>query len=413
MTSIITAAAEKIREKQIELNRWFEERQKGLTMPVTTSVDIRNAGFKICVIDTNVFPAGFNNLCNTFSKRTGNLFKDYFKKAAPHAKKILIVPETFTRNIPYFMHLQRLEEVLKGAGFEVAIGFLEHLPQNPLTVDLPNGEKIKLEEFATLAGDLILLNNDCSEGIPPLLQNSKLPIFPSPELGWHSRRKKHHFEIYCKLAGELAEILKLDCWLFCPITACEYEVDVENPKDMERVAKRVEAILEKTANKYKKYGIDEKPYAFVKSNAGTFGLGQMHLENPEDILNLNRKGKKKLIQSKGGSQTNEFIIQEGVMTIDSFEGAPIEPVLYLVGGELAGGFFRIHADKDNKASLNTPGSRFETLCFHKDDEATGKEINLNCKDHDDFFEIAKWLGKIAALSVALEEKDIGSVVSGP
>lgn len=383
-------------------------------MPVTTSVDIRNAGFKIAVIDTNVFPAGFNNLCRSFSKRTGGLFKDYFRKFLPSAKKVLIIPETFTRNLPYLHHLKRLETILTEVGFQVAIGFLEALPQNPFDVSL-NGETLKLyqlEKIKTrlrvlgLDPDLILLNNDCSEGIPEPLQNITLPIFPSPELGWHSRRKKHHFEIYCALAGEMAEILNLDCWSFCPITYCERDVEINNPKDMERVAKRVQEVLQKTANKYQKYGIPEKPYVFIKSNSGTFGLGQIHVQTPEEILNLNRQARKKLLSSKGGERTSEFLIQEGVMTMDQFEGSPIEPVLYYVGGELAGGFFRIHEDKDTHASLNTPGARFEALCFHKDEEATAKEINLNCEDHDDFFVIAKLLGKMATLAVALEEKDL-------
>lgn len=413
MQNIITETARKIGEKEAKLALWLEKKSKDLTMPVTASVDIRNAGFKISVIDTNVFPAGFNNLCNTFSKRTGQLFRDFLKKEAPKARNILIIPETFTRNIPYFLHLKRLESVLKEAGLQVAVGFLGDLPQTPWEVTLPSKETIHLERVekgkreirvASMEPDLILLNNDCSEGIPDFLKNIQQPIFPSPELGWHSRKKKRHFEIYCQLAGELGEILLLDCWFFCPITFLELGVDVDKTEDMERVAKKTQEVLKKTQTKYQKYGIAEKPYVFIKSNSGTFGLGQIHIEDPEEILTLNRKSRKKLQASKGGKETSEFLIQEGIPTIDSFEGAPIEPVLYYVGGELAGGFFRIHKDKDTKASLNTPGSRFEPLCFHKDKE--GKEINLHCEDHNDFFVIAQWLGKLATLAVALETKEL-------
>ena len=31
-------------------------------LPFYTSVDIRDAGYKMAVVDTNIFPAGFNNL---------------------------------------------------------------------------------------------------------------------------------------------------------------------------------------------------------------------------------------------------------------------------------------------------------------------------------------------------------------
>lgn len=411
---MITEITKKLKAGQAKLETWFQAKSKGMTMPATTSVDIRNAGFKIAVIDTNVFPSGFNNLCRNFSKRTGQLFKDYFRKVSPKAKKVLILPETFTRNLPYLQHLKRLETVLKEANFQVAIGFLKELPQDPFEIAV-NGDPLMLEQLGktknrlqvkSMEPDLILLNNDCTEGIPPILEGVSQSIVPSPKLGWHSRRKKHHFEIYCGLVEEMAHLLGMDCWLFCPITFCEHDVDTSRPEDIERVAKSVEKVLNKTAKKYQQYGINEKPYAFVKSNSGTFGLGQIHVASAEDILNLNRKARQKLQASKGGERPSEFIIQEGVMTIDSFEGSPIEPVLYYVGGELAGGFFRIHENKDNQASLNTPGASFKTLCFHKDKEEVGKEINLHCEDHNDFFEIAKWLGKIATLSVALEEKGL-------
>lgn len=375
---MIQETAKKIRQQEATIAQWFAKKAEGLTLPVTTSVDIRNAGFKITVIDTNVFPAGFNNLCNTFSKRAALHFKNWFAKVAPRAKKIMIFPEAFTRNRPYFEHLNRLETMLKEAGFEV-------------TKEKP---------------DLILLNNDCSTGIPEALQKLKLPIFPSPHLGWYARRKKHHVEIYCSLVHEWADLLGVDCWRFCPITCLEHQVDIQNRDDCERLAQTAGKVMQKTAAKYKQYGIAERPYIFIKSNAGTFGLGLTHIEDPDEILALNRKARKKLSASKGGQAVNEFLIQEGVPTIDTLKGAPIEPVIYYVGGEVVGGFFRIHQDKDTKASLNTPGARFETLCFHKDSEDVGREIDLHCDDHDDFFVIAKWLGKIACLAVAMEEKGL-------
>lgn len=375
---MIRETAKKIRQREKKIAQWFAGKAEGLTLPVTASVDLRNAGFKLTVVDTNVFPGGFNNLCNTFSKRAALHFKNYFAQHAPGAKKIRIFPEAFTRNRPYLEHLERLQGILAEAGFAVT-------DENP---------------------DVILLNNDCSSGIPEALQKTKVPIFPSPKLGWFARRKKHHIEIYCSLLHEFAALLDTDGWRFCPVTCLEHHVDIQNPGDLKRLQQTAEKVAEKTAALYKQYGIGEKPYVFIKSNAGTFGLGQIHVEDPSELLNLNRKTRKKLAASKGGAGVNEFLIQEGVPTLDTFEGAPIEPVIYYVGGEPVGGFFRIHQDKNNRASLNAPGARFETLCFHKDSEAAGKEINLHCDDHDDFFTIAKWLGKIACLAVAMEEKTL-------
>ncbi|MDO8527284.1 MAG: hypothetical protein Q7T03_06330, partial [Deltaproteobacteria bacterium] len=57
------------------------------------------------------------------------------------------------------------------------------------------------------------------------------------------------------------------------------------------------------------------------------------------------------------------------------------------------------------SSLNAPGARFECLCFHKIKEVKPGELVLHCNDHEDFFTIAKWLGKIATLAAGLEERE--------
>ena len=335
---MINKLAKKFKENSKLIEGWFETKAEGIRLPITSSVDIRNAGFKITVVDTNVFPAGFNNLCNNFSKIAAQNFKKYFETNAPKAKKVLIVPETFTRNLNYLENVRAMQKLLQLAKLEAAVGFLgETLPQNPHEVSLPSGEKLVLEQLERKNGalqvksfkpDAILLNNDCSDGIPEILQNVSQPIFPSPDLGWHTRRKKHHFIIYCQLVEELGKALDIDCWHFCPITYSESNVDIENQQDLERLAKRAEQVLGRAKTKYTKYGINEKPYVFVKSNVGTFGLGLTHVESPDEILNLNRKGRQKLTSAKGGGKPTEFLIQEGIPTIDSLEGAPIEPVLY-------------------------------------------------------------------------------------
>ncbi len=415
---MIEALAKKMHEKEKKLNDWFLKKSEKVILPITISVDIRNAGYKISVVDTNVFPAGFNNLCNNFSKIAAENLSRYLETVRPKAKKVLLVPEAFTRNLNYFENIKALENLLKLAGYTVAVGFLgEPLPKDPQETKLPSGEILKLEQMRkngnrvrvhSMEPDLLILNNDCSDGIPEVIQKIDQPVYPTPELGWHSRRKKHHFLIYCQLIEEIAKMLGTDCWRFCPITSAEHDVNMNMEADIERVAKRIEKVLGKIAEKYKKYEIIEKPYCFIKSSAGTFGLGMTHVESPEEFLHLNRKARQKLTSSKGKEIPSEFIIQEGIPTIDSFEKAPIEPVLYFIGGESVGGFFRIHEQKDNRTSLNAPGARFECLCFHKITEVKPGELTLHCKDHEDFFTIAKWLGKIATLAAGMEQQIVQS-----
>lgn len=403
----LSEIAKTITKRQKSIEKWFNAKAATLRLPLTSSVDIRYSGEKMSVIDTNVFPAGFNNLCHSFSETAANHFRNYFKNLHPEAKKILLIPEGFTRNLNYFLSVRALEKLLLMAGFEVTVGFVgEPLPRDPHTVKLPDGDSLLLKHLdETIKADCILLNNDCSGGIPKILKKIPIPIYPNPQLGWFNRSKKHHFEIYCQLVREFAEEIGLDCWRFCPITRCERDIDIENLEDRKRLALATQKVLEKSQKKHDQYEIKEAPYVFIKSNAGTFGLGLTHVTTAEEVLNFNRKGRQKLSGSKGGKQPSEYLIQEGIPTINQYQGAPIEPVLYYVGGNFAGGFFRVHDQKDNRSSLNAPGARFESLCFHKIGKPAG-EAKLHCEDHDDFFKIADWLGRIATLAVGMEEKSL-------
>ena len=44
------------------IERWFRLEWMEHTPPFYSSVDIRNAGFKLAPVDTNLYPGGWNNL---------------------------------------------------------------------------------------------------------------------------------------------------------------------------------------------------------------------------------------------------------------------------------------------------------------------------------------------------------------
>ncbi|MGB9150851.1 MAG: glutamate--cysteine ligase, partial [Burkholderiales bacterium] len=44
------------------IERWFRNQWMEHAAPLYTSVDLRNSGFKLAPVDTNLFPGGFNNL---------------------------------------------------------------------------------------------------------------------------------------------------------------------------------------------------------------------------------------------------------------------------------------------------------------------------------------------------------------
>ena len=51
-----------IRTKQEEVHRWLESYEGAKELPLDSSVDIRNAGFKATVVDYNIFQSWLNNV---------------------------------------------------------------------------------------------------------------------------------------------------------------------------------------------------------------------------------------------------------------------------------------------------------------------------------------------------------------
>jgi hypothetical protein len=52
----------RILEATPQIERWFRLEWQEHTPPFYCSVDLRNAGFKLAPVDTNLYPGGFNNL---------------------------------------------------------------------------------------------------------------------------------------------------------------------------------------------------------------------------------------------------------------------------------------------------------------------------------------------------------------
>ena len=49
-------------KSHMKIEAWFRNQWVKYPAPFYSSIDIRNSGYKIAPVDTNLFPAGFNNL---------------------------------------------------------------------------------------------------------------------------------------------------------------------------------------------------------------------------------------------------------------------------------------------------------------------------------------------------------------
>lgn len=407
---MITPLLELIRSKPTEINAWFDAQWKGLTPPLYLSCDIRHSGFKIGIVDTNLFPAGFNNLCTAYSRDTAKAFDAYFTQYQPGCKKILIYAEEHTRNKFYLKNVHHLKKLLESSGREVRVGVLgDYIPGESFTFELEpetltvyrverSGNDVTIGGFKP---DCIVSNNDFSSGIPVILQNVSQPVIPSPHWGWHRRRKKSHFDWLKNLSEEFAAAFGIDAWLFYPYTDMVGGVDFDDEESLKRLAAKVEELLARVQQKYAEHGIAEAPYAYLKNNSGTYGLGILPVFSGEEVLTLNRRKKNKLLASKGGQVITEYLIQEGIPTADSYSGYPVEPVIYAVGAKDIGGFFRIHESKNELESLNAPGMTFSCLCLHKLNEPH-EAMFLDCKSTEEVVSLSRFLARLASLALAKE-----------
>ncbi len=367
----------KIGEKAEEVENWIEEQSRRVTVPLYTSVDLRISEHKIVPVDTNIFPAGFNNLCEVFRDRAANLFREHFIRNYPEAKTILIIPELHTRNPYYWENIYVLSSILESVGFLVQVGLVsDELYEDEVRFKTVSGREVgayrlKRDEhkvfISEFTPDIILINNDFSSKCPKILRDISQPVEPPVEIGWHTRRKNIHFEFYNKLARELAEIVGIDPWTISIKTVSQDGVDFDNSEDREKIAQFLDSVLDELRDEYEKRGIYERPFLFVKSNSGTYGMAVISVFGGDDIRTLNVEGRKQMRVAKGGKPVRDVVIQEGIPTSLRFESGIVgEPVVYLVKAKTAGGFLRLNKGKSEFDNLNTRGMEFSCLSFEKE-----------------------------------------------
>ncbi len=365
--------------QQAEIETWFRSQWQQTPAPFYTSVDLRNAGFKLAPVDTNLFPAGFNNLNPAFFPLSVQAIQNAIERICPTACNVLIIPENHTRNLFYLESLATLQRILQHAGFNARIGSLIEELESAEEIELPSGSQVTLEpvvrneEHLQLKNTdsslfhpcIVVMNNDLSDGTPEILQGIDQSIVPPLELGWGERRKSDHFEHYSQVAQEFAKQLKIDPWLIDPLFETCGEIDFKNREGEECLAAHVDHLLGEIQKKYDQYNVDRPPFVLVKANAGTYGMGIMTIHSADEIHELNRKQRNKMAKSKGGQSVSDVIIQEGVYTFETLgdEEAVAEPVVYMMDHHVIGGFYRVHTARGPNENLNAPGMHFEPLAF--------------------------------------------------
>jgi glutamate--cysteine ligase len=358
------------------IEHWLRGQWQDHVVPFYCSVDLRNSGFKLAPVDTNLFPGGFNNLSPDFMPLCIQAMLAAVEKICPDARTVLLIPENHTRNVFYLQNVATLQTIMRHAGTNVRIGTLRPEITVATTIDLPGGGSLTLEPVRRQGNRLgvegfdpcaVLLNNDLSAGIPAILQNLEQTVIPPLHAGWATRRKSQHFTAYDSVAQEFAKLIGIDPWLINPYFAYCSKVNFREKEDEDCVAGHVDEILREIREKYAQYGVKQDPFVIVKADAGTYGMGIMTVKDGAEMRTLNRRQRNKMAVVKEGLPVTRVLVQEGVYTLESINQAVAEPVIYMIDHDVVGGFYRVHTGCGTDENLNAPGMHFVPLAF----ETTG------------------------------------------
>ena len=392
------------------IERWFRLEWQEHTPPFYSSVDIRNAGYKVAPVDTNLFPGGFNNLAEEMFPLATQAAMAAIEKYCPDARNLLIIPEKHTRNQFYLQNVAQLAKIMRLTGLNVRLGSLSPEITEPTPLELSNGDTLLLEPLERNGRRItldhgkfdpctVLLNNDLSSGQPLILENIREQfILPPLHAGWTVRRKSAHFKAYDEVAKKFGKYLGIDPWLINAYHANLKGVDFHERVGEDELATAVETVLKKVAKKYKEYGVTEEPFVIVKADAGTYGMGIMTVRSPDDIRDLNRKQRNKMAKVKEGLEVQDILVQEGVPTIEQWNGQTAEPVVYMIDRFVVGGFYRVNSEKGNDENLNSAGMHFEPLSFVRESEQDPNDSNTI---YNRFYQSGV-VGRLAMLASSLE-----------
>ncbi len=373
LTGPINELEQRVLDSMPAIERWFRLEWMEHTPPFYSSVDVRNAGFKLAPVDTNLYPGGWNNLTPEMLPLAVQAAMAAIEKICPEARNLLVIPENGQPSSFYLANLAQLQRIFNMAGLNVRLGSIDPAIKKNTTFELHDGEQVTLEPVIRGKRRLglkdfdpctILLNNDLSAGVPGILEEIyEQYLMPPLHAGWPIRRKSMHFKCYEDVAKRLGKLLGVDPWLIYPLfDRCE-NVDLGQENGLDCLQTQVDSVLTRVKRKYKEYGIKEKPFVVVKADHGTHELGIVTVRDGKDVQTLQER-----IQSlnKGRKKTwlpHDFMVQEGVLTQERVNDAVAEPVIYMMDRYVVGGFYRVHAGRGMDENLNAPGAGYVPLAF--------------------------------------------------
>ena len=315
-------------ERSEQIEAWFQSQWARTPPPFYCSVDLRNAGYKLGPIDTNLFPAGFNNLNPAFESLCVDALRVAVNRHCVAASNVLLVPESHTRNQFYLESVATLSGFLSKAGFSVRIGSLLPGLNEARELQLPSGRSLRLEPIlrdgarVAVAGFdpcVVILNNDLAGGRPAILEQLEQVVIPPLGLGWSNRLKSQHFGIFREVAREFGQLLDIDPWQVDPLFRNCGQVNFMKREGEECLVANVELLLEEIRAKYRNTASRDEPFVDRQGR-------RRHLRHGRDDGAQRRRhpqSQPRRTQEDGrrarkAREVTGAIIQEGVYTFETW-----------------------------------------------------------------------------------------------
>lgn len=386
-----------------EANKLIDGWQAELPQPFYSSVDVRESHTKYAPVDNNLYPAGWNNICNKDLKKSHALFQQVVGRLAPGAKRLAIVPESHTKNRWYLDNVFNLRETLAGAGYAVDVVTPDAtlFTEGPtLRLESQSNHEVTLHHvrahdgnFSRVDGgaasyDAIILNNDQSNPLDVDWKSFKVPVVPPASAGWTRRQKNMHFKHYQQVANAFCAHFDINPDLIQARFRAVDNVDFEAASGLDGLADAVDELVR---------DIGPGAAVFAKASQGTYGMGISVFTSGEEVRAMNRRTRNKMDVGKNNIKFTSVLVQEGVETVVKVEDAPAEITMYLVDGKGMGGFMRYNPQRGTNANLNSQGMLYRKFC-----------ISDICQDTDTHIKEAAYtvVARLSVLAAARELKEL-------
>ena len=404
----INELEQRVLDSMPAIERWFRLEWMEHTPAFYCSVDVRNAGFKLAPVDTDLYPRGWNNLTQPMLPLAVQAAMAAIEKICPEARNLLIIPENNVRSTFYLSNLAQLRRIFHMAGLNVRLGSIDPEVKKNTVLKLADGETLTLEPVLRNRGRLgvkdfdpctILLNNDLVAGVPGILEDlTQQYLLPPLHASWTTRRRSTHFKAYEDVAKRFGKLIGVDPWLINPMFDRCGGIDLGTEAGLEGLTARVDAMLTRVKKKYKEYGIKERAFVVVKADNLGSGAGLMTVRDAKDVPALAHKARAAAGDFQG---PQELILQEGVLTLERMNDAVAEPVVYMMDRYVVGGFYRIHADRGMDEDLSAPGSRFVPLAFNESTQLPQPGVRPGASAPNRFYMYGV-IGRLAMLAASYE-----------